>query len=903
MNPVASNDRMMARSRSTGFDAMNSQMVPSGPGRPGFIERPVLLDLLDTPGVQFTVVIAPAGSGKTVLVRSWLRVRELGGRGAWVSVEREEHDPQRFWSALSAEVGRAAGRDVGLAAGGSSPTFHAEALIARILQDLTTLRAGLTLVIDDVHEIRNAEILSQLSQFLDHLPTTVRVVLISRHDLPLGLHRRRLVGDVAEIRIDELRFSIEESRELLAGVGVTLSAEGLRLLHTRTEGWAAGLRLAAVSLVAHPDPERFVREFSGSERTVGDYLLAEVLDQQTPEVRKLLMRTSILDRVNGPLADLLTGEVGTERTLRALAAAGSFVLPLDSQGEWFRFHHLFADLCAAQLRHWEAQEVPRLHLLAAGWYEKNGDVVQAILHALAADERDLVANLLVENYLSLLLDGRQATARLLVNRAAGRAPTAELAVLQAADELVGGSLEQASAQLSLAERRSDDVPDHRRQRFDVLLHVTRLTLARRVGDLHSVLDAAPPPALSAEPETAQDLTIQTDVRAWLQMNQGIVEVWTGRLEEGEAHLLEAAEMAARIKRPYLQAGSLAHRAHSLAWRAPRLALPVAQEAVAIVESNGLHDDPIAGVAYVALGSCLIDNGEVAEAQRAFDRAERTLRSDLEPAVGFLLQTGHGLVHLVSGRPGRAIDHFRAAEKLGRRLVVSSPLALQATCAILYSAVLAGDDVLVEESLAELTDSERDTVEVREVLAARALAAGDARGALAALQSGLDDSLQIHRGMFRIRLLLLDASARYLLADEEAARRSVERALDLAEDDGLILPFLWIRSAELLDQHPRHQTAHGAFLTLIQDVLAGRDVASRGHIGAAHSELSETELRVLRYLPSNLTVGEIAQELFLSINTVKTHLRSVYTKLDAHNRGQAVEAARRMGMLGRPAPLR
>ena len=312
---------------------MQLEPPPAAKGPFHLIERPTLLGLLDAhPETQIAVVIAPAGSGKTVLVRSWLASHGLLEPSAWVSIERGERDPHRFWSALVTEVGRAAGPDAAIDEIAPAPVFNAEAFVARLSEELAALKRELTIVIDDLHEIKSAAILEQLSLFLSRLPRQARLVLISRHDPQLGLHRRRLDGDLTEIRVDLLRFTIEESRALLAAAGITLSEHGLQLLHSRTEGWVAGLRLAALSLAGHPDPERFVLEFSGSERTVAEYLLAEVLDSQPPDIRRLLVRTSILDRVNGPLGDLLTGDSGTERHLSSLAETGSFVLALDARG-------------------------------------------------------------------------------------------------------------------------------------------------------------------------------------------------------------------------------------------------------------------------------------------------------------------------------------------------------------------------------------------------------------------------------------------------------------------------------------------------------------------------------------------------------------------------------------------
>jgi len=874
---------------------MTTRQEPPANGRATIIDRHRLVEVLNA-GTQFILVTAPAGSGKTILVKSWLESQGATRPYAWASIERGELDPQRFWSTLVTRVRQCLPTDATVDELAPAPAFNAELVIARLIADLE-LVGILTIVIDDVHEVKRTGVLEQLTSFLGRLPSSTQVVLISRHDPQLGLHRRRLEGQVSEIRLDQLRFTVDESKELLAAAGITLSDNGLQLLHSRTEGWVAGLRLAAVSMAAHPDPERFVVDFSGSERMVAEYLMAEVLDSLPSDVRRLLVNTSILDRVNGALGDLLTGDAGTEGHLSALAEACGFVIPLDTRGEWFRFHHLFADLLAAELRHSQAPEIPNLHMAAAHWLSEHGYVLEAITHALAADDHALVASLLVEHYFSLMLDGRQATVRSLLDTAVSRSDAPELAAVLAADELIGGSLDQAAAHLALAEHRAPEVPEDRRRRFEIMLYVTRLTLARRIGDFQSVLDAPQPAALFAEPLSNEDIAMQSDARALILMNLGIVEVWSGRREDGDQHLTAAEDIARKIRRPYLEVSCQVHRAQSLTWSSFAAARSVAEEVIATTERHGWQNDPVAGAALVVLGSCLVATGRVAAAERAFRRAEETLRSDLEPAVGFVLHTGHGIVNLVKANYAQAITSFLEAERLGTSLASKSPLALMSRCAMLYSAVLANETNLVQKALDELTEAERNSGEVREVIAVRSLANGDAHGALAVLKATVTEAIGVHHRLVLIRSLLLDARARYMMDEVLEAQNSVERALDLAEADELIIPFLFLETTDLLKRHPRHQTAHGGFLTLIQDFLSGRELdGDGGHPRSVAVSLSETELRVLRFLPTNLSSAEIASEIYVSVNTVKTHMRNIYTKLGAHSRSQTVEYARNLSLL-------
>ena len=325
-----------------------------------------------------SVVSAPPGSGKTVLLRSWISAGGLEERAAWVPAGRGERDPQRFWLSVLAALRQTAPGSPLVRAVTAAPDLDGWALVERLLKDLAPLADRVWLVVDDVHEL-GPDALRQLELLIMRGPPGLRFVLATRRDVRLGLHRLRLEGELAEIREPDLRFTVAEARELFDAAGVQLPDPSL--LVERTEGWAAGLRLAALSLAGHPDPERLAAEFSGSERTVAEYLLAEVLDRQSEQVRLLLLlRTSILERVNGELAGLLTGGSGGERVLQGLESANAFVVALDAGRSWFRYHHLFADLLQLELRRTEPGEVARLHRAAAGWFAGHGYPVEAVRH-------------------------------------------------------------------------------------------------------------------------------------------------------------------------------------------------------------------------------------------------------------------------------------------------------------------------------------------------------------------------------------------------------------------------------------------------------------------------------------------------------------------------------------------
>jgi LuxR family transcriptional regulator, maltose regulon positive regulatory protein len=864
----------------------------------GLVPRTGLFERLSA-GRAVTLVSAPPGSGKTVLLRSWIEDAGLRDRVAWVSVERGERDPQRFWLSVL-EVLRAAVRGEAFVEKlAPAPEFDGEAVVGRLVAELGPLEEPVVLVIDDLHELHSSEALAQLELLLARLPPLLRVVLATRHDPQLRLHGLRLEGKLTELRTAELRFTLEETRALLAASGIVLSDEAVALLHERTEGWAAGLRLAALSLAGHPDPEQFVAEFSGSERTVADYLFAEVLARQPDDVRRLLLRTSVLERIDGALADRLVGDVGSERILQALEDGGAFVVSLDASRTWFRYHHLFADLLRLELRRTDPDAVAGLHRAASRWLAEHGHVVDAVRHAQAARDWGGAARLLADHSFSLSLDGQEATVgALLAAFPADAVSDPELTAVFAADQLARGSLDDAAAYIELAERNASAVPEERRRRFEVALEVARLSLARRRGDFGTVLGEVESLHGPADAETLSDVALGNDVSAVALMNLGIVELWSVRMDDAERHLEQALELARRIGRPYPEIGSLSHLAIVAGRRSFALVRERCDEAIAIAEAQGWGSEPIAGLALAARGGTDVWHGRFGEAEQWLDRAERALRPDAEPATGLLLHLTRGMLHVGQGRLQQALAAFRAAERLQALLVAPHWLTVQVHQFLVHTLVRLGDTEGARATLAGMSEEHRDWGEARAALASVNLAESDPQAAVDALAPVVDGSAPVVHTFSVIQALLLDALARDELRESQAAESGIERALVLAEPDALIFPFVLTPPRDLLERHPRHGTAHAALLQDILDVLAGTSLpAGAGEPQELREELSDGELRVLRYLPSNLSAPEIGKELYLSLNTVKTHMRHIYAKLGVHRRTEAVERARELGLLG------
>ena len=655
--------------------------------RDGVFFRPGLVGLLGRAG-RATEVSAPPGSGKTLLLRSWIGEAGLAKRAAWVSVQGEARDPQRFWpSVLGALRDTAAGSAL-VRPLTAAPDLDGWAVVERLLADLGGLEDRVWLVIDDVHELRSDEAQRQLELLLMRAPAALRFVLATRHDLRLGLHRLRLEGELTEIRAADLRFTLAEAKALFEAVGIPLSESAARLLHERTEGWAAGLRLAALSLAGHPDPDRFAAEFSGSERTVAEYLLAEVLGRQSAPVRRLLLRTSILDSVNGELADLLTGGSGGERALQQLEQAGAFVVALDARRSWFRYHQLFAELLQLELRGSAPAELPALHTAAAGWYAGHGHPAEAVQHAQAAQDWSLAGRVLSDHWVGLGLGGLGATARELLARfpASVIAGDAELAARMAGVELARGSLTEAERYLTLATQGLESVPPDRRERSQVMLAVARMRLAARRGDVAAVAEEAQPLLAPAGAADAARLGLGEDLRALALINLGIAELWTARFEEADRHLEQGVALAGRIGRPYLEVTGLAHWAQLASWRSFPLGAQLGAQAIELAGRHGWSEEPVTGAAYAALGMAMIAQGRLADGDRSLEQAERRLRAEVEPAAGMRLRYARGLLEIVSGRPEAALSAFHVAERLAALLVTEHVLArrlrshtLQALC--------------------------------------------------------------------------------------------------------------------------------------------------------------------------------------------------------------------------------
>ncbi len=555
---------------------------------------------------------------------------------------------------------------------------------------------------------------------------------------------------------------------------------------------------------------------------MAEYLLDEVLDRQPEDVRRLLLRTSVLERVSGPLADALAGGLGGERVLQELEVANAFVASLDAGRSWFRYHHLFADLLQLELRRTAPGEVTGLHGVAAQWFSEHGFAVEAIRHAQAARDWGLAARLLAGHWPGLHLGGQAATVHaILAGFPAGAAAAdAELAAVAAADELAQGSLEAAERYLEVAARGAASVPAARRGQAQVLLGIIRLLVARQRGNLPAMAEEARKLQATAEaPEAAPGLG--EELRALALVSLGSAEYGAARLAEAAAHLEQAVALARRVGLPYLEFTGLAYQAVIELERSFARAAERGRQAVELAERHGWTDEPAAGRAYMAIAGALTVQGRPGEAEPWVQRAERTVRPEAEPAAGAGVRRVRGLLELARGHDADALAAFRAAERLSARLAAphGSYLVTSTRAWLLHALVRLGAIDRAEQTLGGLRDEDRDRGEIRVAEAVLRLARDDPRAAAAALAPVLDGSAPPVRPSWLVGAFVLEAITRDALGDRAAAWRALERALDIAEPDRVVLPWFFIyRAPGLLERHARDCARHAALVSEILTLL-------------------------------------------------------------------------------------
>ena len=811
---------------------------------------------------------------------------------------------------------------------------HDDGFLLQLTAALAAQDPPVTLVLDDLHALTEPSALKGLDFMLRNAGPALRCVVTSRVDPLLPLHRYRLAGQLTEIRASDLAFSTAEAELLLAQHGSTLPADSLESLTQRTEGWAAGLRLAAISLATHPDPDQFVKELMAEDSPLICYLVDEVLNVQPPEIREVLLSTSILEHVSGEVAIELTGDERAAGILASLARTNAFVRPIGSG--WYRYHTLFAEMLRLKLRYEHPDRVPVLYQRAARWYVRKGMLADAVRQAARAGDWPLAAAIAVDELaIGQLTDPRDGQrlageftglpsgqdwaepAPYLVSAAlalgAGQDESC-VAALDAADRLLDAADSQLDAADPLldglpagqpaAARLLDGLPVGQPAAARLSAAVIRLSASLRAGDLTAAAAAvARAEAMLNQIPGRPRAAGYSDLSRRVQCGRAAVDLWSGRPEEAagvlEAGLAGADSSGQEAERAYW-AGPLA-LAEALRGRLSRAAELASQAIPAAGEQPPAGSRP-AAAPLVALAWVHLERGELPQARSFLKQADAALgrRPDkLIGAVAYLVAAGGALAE---GRSQLAVQVVAKARSdwlvpawLDQQLSLLESRAWTAAANV-RAAVAAAERA---GSSAEGAERPGSSAQARVTLAHARAAAGDSEEAARVLAPVLAAEADLPEAA-RLSAGLADARLRYASGDSAGGRRALACALRLAEREQLRLPLMLERGwlEPVVRRDPRLAETHRRLLAPIfgYDQVPA-PAAPRDEAPVLVVEpLTERELEVLTHVSSMMNTAEVASEMYISVNTVKTHLRNIYRKLAAAHRNEAVRRARQLQLI-------
>ena len=890
--------------------------------RRSLVARPRLSERLSRGAESaLTLVSAPAGFGKTTLLAEWLAVAAADGRSvAWLSLDQRDNDPALFWTYLVAALNTGAPAvGAGALALLQLPQPPSEAGLVALLNDLDAISNDVVLVLDDYHVIDARDVQDGMAFLLEHLPPQIHLVIASRTDPALPLARLRGRGELAEIRAADLRFTPGEAAAYLNEVmGLALAAADVAALEGRTEGWIAALQLAALSMQGREDVTAFIDGFAGDDRYIVDFLAEEVLQRQPEHVQHFLLQTSILDRLSGPLCDAVTGQDGGKAKLAALERGNLFLVPLDDRRRWYRYHQLFADVLHARLRDEQPDDVPDLHRRASGWHEQNGEPSEAIRHALAAGDFERAADL-VELAIPAMLRIRQEAAvlgwlDLLPDEVVRARPV--LSVGFAGALLAGGEYEGVEARLRDAEgwldgttdiRPGSDAPagemvvvddaEFRRLPAEIELYRAAQALVRGDGPgtvrhARRALELSPADEHLGRASAAALMGLASWASGDLEAGySGYAECMAGLRRAGHiADTFGCAIALADIRRTQGRLGEAMRTYEQALQRVPEQGGPVLR---------GTAD------MYVGMSEIHRERDDLPAATQQLLRSQELGEHLGLPQNRYRWRVAMARIREAEGDLGGALDLLNEAERLyvGDFFPNVRPVpALKARVRVAQGEL--GEalgwarerGLSVDDDLSYLREFEHITL--ARVLLARYAAERAERSSQEAtrlLERLLRAAEEGRRTGSVIEILVLQALAHQARDDIPAALASLRRALTLAEPEGYVRIFAdeGPPMASLLRAAAKQGIARNYVRRLLAAVNKTGDgtPASQGLI----EPLSERELDVLRLLGTDLGGPDIARELIVSLNTVRTHTKNIYAKLGVNNRRAAVRRARELDL--------
>ena len=858
-----------------------------------------------------TVVTGAGGTGKTYAVAMWSRSLTAADDPlvAWACIDQADADPNRFWLTVVGALQRVGHSDA--VSGLVVPSFPNQYFVDSLAAALARVKDPLVLVLDDVHELAGSRALESLEQLLRAIPRQHRLVLISRHDPPLHLHRLRLAGDLGEIRAAELAFTGSEAAALLEAGGIDLAPPVLDRLMATTEGWAAGLRLATVAIEPAEDPEAVVEAFSGRHALVSAYLLEEVVAGLGPDRADFLLRTSIVDRVCAPLARALTDDPSSGAVLDSLVADNVLVTALEDSG-WYRYHPMLLEMLRARLRAASPDLAADLHHRAQEWFDESGEWLEALEHAVAVGDDALAAQFALRSAAMLVFTPERARlARTLAHLAGGPAragdPERQLCLALAAYAV--NDDEATLTWIRRAEPSLEALPEPRRQSAGVVQRLLLTAQARRVGDPHLMLSAAHDALRLSQQLSPTTSTALPHLQAVAASMVGVGEMWRGRPDLAEALLRDSVigltERSFGVHAHVYHGGLLALA--EVAQGRLREGRARAEAVLETARASGWSQSYESGAAWLALAIANVYSADLAEVDRCLTLARQTQIELRDPFIGAAMSVLSTRAHLTAGDVAGARRALSAVDRWVRErphltLILTLRGALRAEVELAAGAPRA--------AAAALADLDRSLVELRE--AGRLDAEGDpaavTRGhVLLATGRPQDASLAVAplleaEGAAGSEAWLVTALAQDRLRQDASATESLERSLALAATEEAVQTFLRAH-----DRVPalrrRHLEVLGSHRSFTERVLAriehGRAGARSSELAVASVDLTERELSVLAYLPTLSTNPEIAERLNISVNTVKQHLKTINRKLGVNSRREAVRMARRLGLLPDP----
>jgi len=884
------------------------------PVRPDRIRRPRLIERLNE-GLsrKLTLISAPAGFGKTTLLSDW--TRQSAAPVAWVSLDAGDNDPARFWAYFIAAL-QTIHQGIGAAALAmlhSSQPPPIETLLTALINEIAQIPGPFALVVDDLHVIAGQPIHGALTFLLDNLPPQMHLFLSGRADPPWPLARLRARREMTELHAGDLRFTSKEAASFLNKVmKLDLSPEAVTALGERTEGWIVGLQMAALSMQGRTDVSGFIQAFSGSHRFILDYLVEEVLDRQPRDVQEFLLKTSILERMSAPLCNATTGMDNGQALLAQLEQANLFLVPLDDERRWYRYHHLFADLLRNQLQQAQPDQVPALHRRASEWYESKGQIVEAVGHALLAGDVERIEHLVAGNALAVIYHGELATvARWLdalpgeVMRSRPRLCVAHAWVLAHAGQLDGIEplLQDAEQALAGPDEHAETPVPRSAEGQHVRGHIAavRAYVAALKGDNCRAAGLAGE-ALDRLPET--DLT----VRGWTALLLGCVLRSQGDYTAAAEAFAEALVVSRAADDSHITVDVLWEQAAlQLAQGQLHKVMSTCEEALQIANQyteRGGWQLPVTGYIYSLMGFVLCEWNDLEAAlhyaQEGIELCKQWGQADALTQGYFRLARALRAVGDTTG----ALDAIREARQAARGLAPWYAVTAGAHAARLR---LAQGDVEAAARWAQESglgpDDELDIEYCTSylVLARILMAQGrpdEAWGLLARLLEMVEaaEAMGPAIGILILQALILQAQGK-----RDQALAALERALSLAEPEGYVRAF--VGAGAPMDELLRQAAVRGIRLDYVRKLLAALDSepaakqrTSRPAASSLAEPLSERELEVLRLLATHLSSAGIARELVVSVNTARSHIKKIYGKLDVHTRTDAVRRAEKLGLL-------